>query len=255
MRKSGTISDLMLERFNLGEISGEEKIFIESRLAGDPALSSRLADIRRSDMELRNGRLDGAFSGHKRRNFPGSRFAPLVWGACAAAVLVLVLLPFMRKSPETPLTDRSKGISDLSVYLKTDGNRRGGSDETGVKVTGNMVLKEGSTIQLAYLSLNASHGVIFSIDGRAAVTMHYPYRMNGSTSLVSGKLTALEEAYTLDDAPDFETFFFILGDQPMDVRNIMASAEKLALNPRNAEAQCRKLFADYEVKTVTILKE
>jgi hypothetical protein len=107
------------------------------------------------------------------------------------------------------------------------------------------------------------YGVIFSIDGRSAVTLHYPPVLGADTRLVTGKWTLLEEAYTLDDAPDYEVFFFVVGGEPLDVPVILNSARRfagqfagqLALNPKTALEQGRSFFKNYELKTVNLYKE
>jgi hypothetical protein len=100
-----------------------------------------------------------------------------------------------------------------------------------------------------------SYGVIFSIDGRSAVTMHYPYGLSQSTRLIPGKRIALDEAYTLDDAPDYEIFFFVVSSKPLDVSGILKSAEQLARNPETALERSGAVFRGYEVKTLTLRKE
>jgi hypothetical protein len=85
--------------------------------------------------------------------------------------------------------------------------------------------------------------------------LHYPYSLGQSTQLVSGKRTLLDEAYTLDDAPDYEIFFFIISDSPLNVKEILNSAESLARNPETAVDQSASLFKNYEVHTITLRKE
>jgi hypothetical protein len=97
--------------------------------------------------------------------------------------------------------------------------------------------------------------VIFSIDGRSALTLHYPYAVSGNTELVPGRRTALEEAYTLDDAPDCEIFFFVISDKPVDAAAVMDRAGRLAGSPRTALERGPRVFAGYELKTVFLRKE
>jgi hypothetical protein len=158
--------------------------------------------------------------------------------------------------------------TELSVYLKT-GN-------TEQKIPGGTVLRAGNTIQLSYLvntnppplSGNPAagnpaaaliprekYGVIFSIDGRSAVTLHFPYTPNQSTRLVTGKPVPLAEAYTLDDAPDCEIFFIVIDDEPLDTREVLRAAERLAGNPATAEARGESLLWPREVKIITMRKE
>jgi hypothetical protein len=91
-------------------------------------------------------------------------------------------------------------------------------------------LTEGNTIQLAYTvpAESRHYGVIFSIDGRSVVTMHYPYRLGQSSLMVSGRRTLLREAYTLDDAPYFEIFVMVISEKPLNTETILERAQEFA---------------------------
>lgn len=97
--------------------------------------------------------------------------------------------------------------------------------ESGVKA------KAGDLLQLAYVAARESHGVIFSIDGNGTVTLHFPGKKNESTVLKQKKKVFLASAYELDDAPEFERFFFITSNSEIDVEQVLKSAEALAKNP------------------------
>jgi hypothetical protein len=171
---------------------------------------------------------------------------------------------FIFRSPgQEEFGERSKGTSaagssiELRVYL------RGDSANEVIVLPDNAGIREGSTIQLVYRVLGANtdekYGVIFSIDGRSHVTMHYPYRPWQSTSLVSGRTIPLDEAFILDDAPDYEIFFFVASDKPMDPGNILTTARQLAVqidgNPHEVSRLATTAFKDYEVEILTLLKE
>jgi hypothetical protein len=276
MRKAWHISGLLLERYNLGEVTGEEKALVEAALAENPEDAERLAELRRSDAAIR-GR-DFASGRYFRRSGRGGRrrrsirpFRPVLWSLGAAALVLFIALPFLGPrffssgffgAPE----DRIKGgaeTTELRVYLKTDGETAALADQA--------LLREGNTVQLAYTVDGrpgaGRYGVIFSIDGRSAVTLHYPPVLGADTRLVTGKWTLLEEAYTLDDAPDYEVFFFVVGGEPLDVPVVLSSARQLAgqfagqlagqfaRNPEAALEQGRLVFKNYELKTVNLHKE
>jgi hypothetical protein len=248
MSKLRRVSALLLERYNLGEVSPEEKSEIETALAGDTVLAENLARLRLSDREIRAAWpaktvVPGIQKKAESRRFP----FPAVWGFCAAALLLVIVLPLLRSAPPEFYGDRAKGNTELSVYLKTE--------KTKTRVQDYALVGEGNTIQLAYMTAENRYGVIFSIDGRSAVTLHYPYSPKQSTQLVPGKRTALKEAYTLDDAPDYEIFFLVTGGSPLDVEEILNLAELLARNPGMAAERSAALFKKYEVQTVTLRKE
>ncbi|MDR0388830.1 MAG: hypothetical protein LBH73_02035 [Spirochaetaceae bacterium] len=275
--QSERVSQLLLERYKLGELDSAERQRVEELLSGDAGTAARLELLKNQDREIRAayplekvlpeyGRSgSGAFS--EQRVSPDKRFSfrrfrrpagvsarpagfPVraALGAlalCAAAALLFFFLPGVQGTGQDAFTDRVKGGAELRVYLK--------SGET--PLADNVILREGSTVQLAYTSGESRYGVIFSIDGRQAVTLHYPYRSDGSTELVQGKRTALEEAYTLDDAPLCEIFFFVSSERPVDVGSVLNNARILAGDPRSARERGTRLFSGYELRTVYVGKE
>lgn len=273
------ISGFMLERYRLGELDGEDKNKVENALAMDADLRSRLESLDESDRELRlqypverfSFEISGA--GIKIRRFPGrgTGKSRLRLTGIAAVFMVFILLPvlyFARNIrgtgaadtdmvPGSP-TDRAKGSAhsgfELSLFLKDDMER---------PISGSELLSEGNTVQLAYAA-PAGHefyGVIFSIDGRSELTLHYPYRMGQNPVLVSGRRTYLNEAYTLDDAPCYEIFFLVASSEPINVEDVLAEARKMAVKTAGSiqtadylEKESKAAFSGYDVETLTLLK-
>jgi hypothetical protein len=278
MKKTSCISGLRLERYRLGEISPGEREFIGD-LSGGEYIRNRLERLDESDRELRlRYPLEYFPLLHKAARqgpFPKRFF---LRGLCAAALFLGVFFPalyFYRNlaglhpaaaGTEAGLgqidrdqSDRVKGSpallgTELYVYLKQDGTDTPRREQP---LEDQAVLRKGNTVQLAYAAPPGTdrYGVIFSIDGRSVVTAHYPYRRGQSSLLVSGRRTFLDEAYTLDDAPDREIFFMVVSDRPLDVDQILGAAEQLARNPGAALAESRRLFKEYEVETITLRKE
>jgi hypothetical protein len=80
-------------------------------------------------------------------------------------------------------------------------------------------------IQLKYSAKGAKYGVIFSIDGRGTVTLHYPGGAETPSTLDAGGTHALDFSYELDDAPDFERFFFVTAHHPIDFKAVIEKAK------------------------------
>ena len=125
------------------------------------------------------------------------------------------------------------------------------------------LLAEGSTVQLAYTVPIGEeyYGVIFSIDGRSEVTMHYPYRMGQSPLLVSGRQTLLNEAYTLDDAPGYEIFVMVVSTEALEAASVLRTARSIAVKAAGSavpeaaiKEECAGLFSDCDIKIATVLK-
>ncbi|GHU77424.1 hypothetical protein AGMMS49992_25220 [Clostridia bacterium] len=255
------ISDLKLERYKLGELPAEDTKMIDSALEVDSSLADRLDKIRESDRDILSRFPAEKVLGGIRKRKPVSR--RIVWGLCAAALLMCLAIPafyFVRDRYAPALTDRAKGGAlsshdmELKAFLKENFSTRNLEDRS--------VLGAGSTIQLAYnVPAGEYFGVIFSIDGRAVVTLHYPYKEDMSSHLVTGKQVLLDEAYTLDDAPLFECFFLVTGEKPLDTNTILGYAGKLAAqnrspgDPQGIIDEGAGIFKGYRLDTLTVIKK
>jgi hypothetical protein len=92
-------------------------------------------------------------------------------------------------------------------------------------------------LQLGYVAAGRSYGVIVSIDGAGAVTLHWPDAVEESTELEQGEVVALAHAYELDDAPGFERFVLVTSDDPIDAAVVVRAAERLAESPKRARSR------------------
>jgi hypothetical protein len=271
------ISELRLERYSLNEVTLWERKRIEKTLKTDPSLRERLDRLEESDRELRRIATERTLvqyylpnenAGHdpenqkfRRNSVLFCRKRPLLWGLAAAALLcalfpaVYAAMGRQNASIGGIGLDRVKGIvftdrAELSLYL----NRAA----SGVlPLRDGAALQVGDMVQLAYRAPagDEHYGVIFSIDGRSAVTMHYPYGPEQDPLLVRKKKTFLDEAYILDDAPDLEIFFMVVSENPLDTGEVLKIAERLALDPRTAPAESKTAFAGCDVEIIGIHKK
>ncbi|MCL2705072.1 MAG: hypothetical protein FWE72_02560 [Spirochaetaceae bacterium] len=273
------ISTFLLERYHIGEITQEEKLLVEKALARDKTLAAALADLDRADNDFyEQFPLETFFPADQNsqpvntRRFslrhifqPISRIPHYAWGFCIAAIVMVIAFPFfILKNPvHEKFGDRMKGASIESSSIELNVYLRGRSSNEVTLLPDQSNISDGNTIQLVYkvpsAKSNEKYGIIFSIDGRSSVTMHYPYRPRQSTLLVSGKSVHLDEAFTLDDAPDYEIFFFVARDTPMDIETTLITAKQLAReirgNPREAKHLGASAFKDCEIKVFTLVKQ
>ena len=297
MKGTGRVSTLMLERYRLGEVSARERKLVETELSLNGELRFRYEALESQDRELRQrypwgqssllglssvtDHQDAAVAFERTSRFPRmSRLTTRkrLWVLCAAALLLFVLFPSVYllrgRSPDAGALDEISGIAgagpdrlkgmelktELSIYLKESLSQPSIPADEGRKLPDSTLLREGNTVQLAYLTPPGDlyYGVIFSIDGRSVVTLHYPYRRQQSPILTVGKRTFLDEAYTLDDAPDFEIFFMVVSQDPLNAESVLKTAEELAKEPETALAKSAAAFAGAfmgcEVETITIRK-
>ena len=284
--ENSRISNFMLERYRLGELLPEDMKALEEALANDENVRSRLIILDESDRELRKRypaeflKLESSLPAKIRLQLMGKRlFARAArlpgFGKIAAAILLCFALPlvyylrFYNRTEaysgaiaESP-AERAKGAAlsqvELSVFLKGDSE---------ILLNDQAVVGEGNTVQLAYTApAGDRYGVIFSIDGRSEVTMHYPYRKGQSSLLVSGKRTFLSEAYTLDDAPFYEVFVMLVSEKPLNAEAVLLEAQSIAKTEDLASVDLRSdegkkqvfgthaVFDNCEVKTLKVLKK
>ena len=272
------VSAFMLERYKLGELDSQDTAAVNEALSADDGLRLRLEKLDESDRELRLRY--GQFGmgelrirqAHIVRRRTLVRYAGIAALIIAGVMLPVLYLAFFRNNsasggrqmaqnaldPQSGIAvaaaDRSKGTAtadfELSVYLK--GNQ-------AFPLADQSTLEEGSTVQLAY-SIPAGekrYGVIFSIDGRSVVTMHYPYGRGQSSLLVSGRQTFLNEAYTLDDAPGYEVFVMVVSAQPLDAEDVIRTARFLAGNTavQAIVENSKAAFDGCGVETAAVLKK
>jgi hypothetical protein len=227
-----TISDLMLEQYNLGELPAAQRRIVQEELDRDEILRGRLAAIRRSDEEIRaaypaervvplvreRARAERPAGGRRPRKLP-----TLAWAIpAAAAVLILLSLPLVLRTPDDT---RLKGVAPhLLVFRKTTA----GAEE----LRPGSVARRGDVLQLSYAAGDAKYGVIFSVDGRGTITWHVPVGYAGGARsappLDPKGPVVLPSAYELDDAPGFERFFLVYASAPFDVSEVERVARALA---------------------------
>jgi len=115
--------------------------------------------------------------------------------------------------------------------------------------------KAGDLLQLAYIPAGKTYGVIFSIDGSGIVTLHHPESKGNSSILKQEKKNLLPSSYELDNAPDFERFFFITTMEEIEVQSIIKKAEILALSPASAKTKNLELSESYSQFSILLKKE
>lgn len=200
-----------------------EKLAAEGGAPASPADAEKLARLQASDAEILAEHPPAKVTAEVRRRLQAKKRSwtfMLAIPAMAAAVFLLV----PRTTPEEP-TERIKGDPHLLVFRQIQSGQE--------QLAPDAPAKPGEVIQLRAVTGGQRYGVIFSLDGRGAVTLHYPEEASGSTSLTPGDM-ALPHAYQLDDAPSFERFFFITSEKPLDVSALLSSARTLAAAPDRA---------------------
>jgi len=238
------VPDWMWERYLLDELPGKKRRQLAKMLEQDPALRDRLQKLRLADRQvlsayppermipeiLKRAALDKPRPATPRR----WRLAWAAAPALALAVLLLLILP--------PLIQRrleTSGAAGSEEYIGTKGGgvfpralpglqvyRRDG--ERSVLLRDGGRVRAGDLLQVAFIPAGQTHGVILSIDGAGAVTLHFPATEESDTALPGGSRVFLPRAYELDDSPGFERFIFVASGGPLPVAAILEKAWALA---------------------------
>ncbi len=269
MSKQTPIPDWLLERVAADDIPAQQRAEIERRLAADETSQARLEELRRANQailaqyppaqvtaeierRLHLAEVAARTQAQTQSQTPRWRSFSVIGGLAAATAVAALMLtvgpgpgpgpgPTATNDPIDPLVavgpevTRAKGDARLIAYRK-----RGDEVE---RLTPAAPARAGDLIQLSYLAAGQAHGVVLSIDGAGAVTLHYPRTAGGHTELEDGGPIALPHAYELDDAPAFERFFFITGPAPIDVQHVLEQASDLA-NSGRADADQATLSLD-----------
>jgi hypothetical protein len=208
------ISDVVLERYLLGELDDAEANRIRRMLAKDESLARRLDDIATSDEEIRRSYPAEALARgvtarlENRRKGQRDRLSTIVWWAVPAVAALVIVAVTLRWTPEDGV--RAKGeAASLLIYRSTNGSSEPLSD--------NDVAHTGDVIRIGYRASERGFGTIVSVDGRGVMTRHLPTDGTQAAPLDAGRVVLLDNAFELDDAPIVERFYLITAPQPFDV--------------------------------------
>lgn len=271
--KKCAISEYYLERYVLGELPDEDIEEIRQSAATDLELQTVLKEIESSNRDIlslypsstvkaslqermnetQNTLVDGELL---VKSFPLRRI--LYISSAFVTAVVIIFLVFPRSKEETGIIPGIttedfalvKGIQNIDLSKTQLLVFRKNYDQVEILESGELASK-GDLLQLAYIAAKEPYGVIFSIDGRGSITLHFPAEKNASTSLDQNKKSLLPHAMELDDAPDFERFFFITSESPIAVEDILRKAEKLAKDPARFDFDLPEGLKQY---TILILK-
>jgi hypothetical protein len=264
----------LLERVALGELPPDALADARVRLAREPDGDERLARLEAdSRRTLERHPPEAVAAEVERRRAARARAATaaeperggwhgLSLGLPVAASLVLLFLstqqelpaPTVVRAPIVWTTEegrleegRIKGTPMLRIH------RQQGEGEPE-QLVDHARARRGDVLQVSYVSGGSPHGVVVSVDGRGAVTLHHPATLTGATALTPGEAVSLGHAYELDDAPGFERFLFVTSEAPLDVAQVLEAARELARQPSEARTRPLALPAPLAQTSFTLEK-
>jgi hypothetical protein len=260
-----SISEYYLERYVLGELPEEEKEEISRLASNNPELQAAINEIKASNQEILEfypphtiKAILMAQNSETSKKPPSLKFILTI--SSAAALLFLILnLPLKRQESNELYSNSEKEVTLVKGIARVDLSQtqllvyRKLQDQVELLKDGEKA-QAGDLLQLAYVSAEGTYGMIFSIDGRGFITLHFPEYNGESTKLEFHKQFLLSNAIELDDAPGFERFFFLTSDYPFNVNSILKEAQNMAEDLEKIQTQDLHLSENFNQYSILILK-
>ncbi|SIO28234.1 hypothetical protein SAMN05720758_1966 [Fibrobacter sp. UWB11] len=244
------IPDWKLERFLTGDLPEEEMNKLRELEANDAVFANRVKMLREDNKAILNKlpfeklaeRIADAtdVAGEGRANLgtvteTAPRFTLVKFAAAAVFVFAVALVAFFAQRETSVMNERVDndvaavgGPQNTQVaFAETQSDTRiKGLDarmEVWKKTLAGIVqlndldsVGEGDEIQLRYAVPEKCFGLLFSMDGNGALTLHMGDGEK-AVELAPGKMNSLPFAYKLDNAPYFEKFFFVTSSKEFAV--------------------------------------
>ncbi len=268
--KEERVPDILIEQYVLGELPAEEAHRIEKT----EGFVQRVAAIERDNAAFAERfpadvfavRIENQYRAETESNATPERssyqarrtaFRFMTFAVPGAALLVIGLLVFGGLGvgvdpvfdPDNEIT-RLKGTEpELTVY-RSVGGRTGSAEELS---DGDRAV-EGDRLQVAYNAGGRPFGTIISVDGRGALTLHYPVTASAAPELVAAGEQSLPYGYQLDDAPKFEKFYFITSQDAFNVPEILGYVQDQVDDIVEEPDTALRLPVGFAIDSVTIRK-
>jgi len=265
------IPDLWIEQYLLGELPEERIAEIEQ----SDDFEERITALRASNEQILTDyptdvfakRIANRAAADQARSTEApkerERSASLRWirfalpGVAAAALAIVLFTQGIiggggQIPGQGPDVVRLKGRPEISIFrsVASAGARNTGSEE----LSDGALALPGDELQIEYNAGDKPYGMIVSVDGRNVATLHFPLVPSDGPSLVAGSTQRLPVAYVLDDAPDYEKFYFITSAEQFSVRSVFQSIQNAAAQFVRNPDSVLDASGHYEVITFTVRK-
>jgi len=218
-----TVQNWKIERYLLGELPESEMNALKN-LENDE-LRLQIEQLKKSNAEL--------LAKHPYKpKFTVLSKVPIVPINLAAIFLLCASALIAILSSEDRYEDgtRVKGLkTSLEIWRKTA--------EQTEQLADNSEAKAGDLLQIRYIALEP-YGALLSLDGNGVLTIHLAGKNGKAASLEAGKTIALENAYELDNAPKFETFYLITAGKEFELAPVV---EKLLQGKTPSDLQVKQI--------------
>lgn len=256
-----------LERYLLGELPPRRMEEIKRLAQENPEIRREIERLNESNPEVLSQHPSEAmipeilrlYEENKRQSRGREITKPiflkrlLFAGPVLATAVILLFIVFFRDGA-IPGNTRIKGEESIDFSKTQIIIYRKENSEINLLANGNKA-RAGDLLQIAYVPAGITNGVIFSTDGNGTVTLHFPEGGDTSSLLKQENKVLLTSSYELDDAPEFERFFFITAMMEIDVEDIIKRAEAMAASPNSAKTASLELPESYQQFSILLKKE
>lgn len=282
-------NDALLERFVLGELDPERSESLRRRAAIDAGLRARIIALGASDADILNRYPVEAMTrsireraappasipaaGQDRMTRLLAFFAPgrvrLAGPVFALLACGIFLLARQDRDGAAAIRDGA-GNTQVSSSAQASpsglpGDIRLKGAESGLAIfrktgSGSELLpprsaaRPGDTLQVFYHSRRAVYGIVFSVDGAGAITLHYPEADGPAPALRIGDKLPLPHAFRLDKAPRYERFYLVTAPHPFGSEGLLSRLRGRLPADASPADTLPGLDADFRQYPYTILK-
>ena len=247
---------LLLQQYLLDELPPQKMQEIRQAMESSPALTAELEAMKSFNQSF-NEKFEFTELGEKTKYTYRKTFSHIQSLAVAAsfsfvALILFITMPTNRNSMGDNIhvngdIVRLKGLQpELHIYNK----KKNAINE----LHNNATAYQNDLLQLSYVAAGAGYGAIFSIDGNGSLTLHYPENINKANKLETSGEVHLKFSYALDDAPDFERFFFVTSSTPFDINVLLSKAQQLTEHRATSKTATLSLDDTLQQTSITIQK-
>lgn len=223
-----------LLRLHFGELTGDVQFELRTHVDGCAECAGHLVQIEREQVAFQSTNDAAAASVGILARLDAPDASPTIaarWAAgwtawirplvaVAAVALVIALLPISwgpAWGPGSGGFNRTKGGPTLQMYVN--------SVDGPVRASDGVELEAGDQIQFRYDAAGRRYLLIFSVDGRHAISSLYPAESGPSILIEPTGLHTLDGSVILDDAVGPERVFAIYSDLPIEFADVRAKLE------------------------------
>lgn len=220
------IQSFKLERYLLGDLTEDEMQKLKQLEATDVSFAARVNFLRKQNKQILEECPFSELSKKQPLQLKPKSFKGYMLKIAAAIVIVTGIFVAAFNSTSVYISQNNSNEQNLAFANNNYGERLKGMNakidiwkklgDSAVQMQNMDLAHEGDELQLRYLVPQKCYGLMFSLDGFGAITMHMS-NAKKATLLEPGKMISLPFAYKLDNAPYFEKFFLLTSNEPFEI--------------------------------------